>query len=480
MRRFVFLLALAFALPIFAESYSCNDLISSRLFDHFTTAYQPQLSADRSKSARLHVKGGQTLSGEVTVDPAKNAYLPILAATLLNKHPVRLIDLPNLRDMETFLEIFKTLGVKVEHHGNDVVIDASDIKTNIATCDLVKTMRASVLMLGPMLGRFQGGQVGLPGGCPIGSRPIDIHLTNLKKMGALIEEADTYVRGATWSTLKGTHLKLSFPSVGATQNLIMAAVLAEGVTTIENAAREPEGEDLIRFLNAMGAKITIRDDGIIEIIGVKELKPGVEYRAIGDRIEAATYIIAALMAKSKLMVKGFDPTHIQAVLDTLEQMGARLEIGGDYVKVYPTAKLKAVDVTTAPHPGFPTDVQAQLMALMTQAEGVSSIKETIFENRFAHAHELNLMGADIEIRGDTAFINGPTPLHGAGVRSTDLRAGIALVMSALIAKGDSVISDIYYVERGYNRFIEKFREMGAGQMIKADKDKPQYPLHLAR
>lgn len=476
MRYFlIFLFSLSLT-PGYADTQNCHEHLSSKLFNHFTTPYEPQLSADRSKKDQLIVEGGQTLAGEVNIDPAKNAYLPILAATLLNPHPVRLNDVPKLRDMETFLEIFKTLGVKVDHEGNDVIIDASQIKTNIATCDLVKTMRASVLMLGPLLARFQGGQVGLPGGCPIGSRPIDIHLTGFKQMGAVIEEADTSVTGLSSSRLKGAHLKLSFPSVGATQNLIMAAVLAEGTTTIENAAQEPEVEDVIHFLNVMGAKVRLLNNGFIEITGVKELKSGVEYRAIGDRIEAATYIIGALMTKSELMVKGFNPKHIEAVLDVLKEMGAKLDIGEDFVKVYPTARLKAVNVTTAPHPGFPTDVQAQLMALMTQADGVSTIKETIFENRFAHAKELNLMGADISIDGDTAFITGPTPLFGNQVRSTDLRAGIALVMSALIAKGTTQISDIYYVERGYNRFIEKFRQMGA----KVDKDTQPYLLPLAQ
>lgn len=457
--------ALTFTL-LASQAYgsTCEQFLQSKLFHDPSYSYTPSVGADRSKDAKLIVEGGQALWGEVTIDPAKNAYLPILAATLLNRHPVLLKDVPRLRDIETFLEIFKGLGVVVAHQGDDVLIDASSIKTNIATCDLVKTMRASIVMLGPLLSRFQGGKVGLPGGCPIGSRPIDIHLTQLRKLGAQIEEADTYVSAQSFSKLKGTELRLPFPSVGATQNLMMAAVLAEGKTLIKNGAQEPEVKDLIQFLNTMGARITHHENGDIEIEGVKDLKPGVEYRAIGDRIEAATYIIGALMTNSELTVKGFNPEHLKPVLEVLKEMGARLLVDESFVHVYKSGRLKSTDAITKPHPGFPTDVQAQLMALMTQADGVSSIKETVFENRFGHAHELNKMGADIRIEGDTAYIHGPTPLYGNDVTCTDLRAGISLVMSALISQGPSTLSKVYYIDRGYNRFIEKFAEMGACQI----------------
>ncbi len=446
----------------------CTDFLTPKLFTTVDHDYQPKLTADRSKNAKLIVQGGQTLDGEVHIDPAKNAYLPILAATLLNSNPVRLKDVPRLRDIETFLEIFKSLGVRVVEDGEDIIIDASRLTTNIATCDLVKTMRASIVMLGPLLARFQGGQVGLPGGCPIGSRPIDIHINQLQKLGAIIDEKETSVTAQAFRKLKGTDLHLPFPSVGATQNLLMAAVLAEGKTRIINGAQEPEVLDLIQFLNQMGAQIQVLEDGVFEVEGVKKLNSGVVYRAIGDRIEASTYIIGALMTNSQLKVSGFNPSHLEPVLDALKRMGARLEVGSDSVSVYPSAPLKAIDIVTGPHPGFPTDVQAQLMGLMTQAEGISSIKETIFEGRFAHVHELNKMGADIWVEGDTAFIRGRTPLHGAKLKCTDLRAGITLIMSGLIASGESELSDIYYVDRGYNRFIEKFAKMGACEIVRVD------------
>lgn len=446
----------------------CPELLSTKLFRKNSVNGTPSLSADRAKGAKLSVEGGQTLSGKVRVDPAKNAYLPILAATLLNKNPVRLKDVPELRDIETFFAIFKGLGVRISKNGRYTTIDASEIHTNVATCDLIKTFRASILILGPMLARFQGAMVGLPGGCPIGARPIDIHLTFLQKLGAKITERPDYVLGEVEPKLKGAVLDLPLPSVGATQNLLMAAVFAEGETVIHNAAREPEVEDVINFLNKMGARIQSDQQGTIHIRGVDQLMSGVEYRAIGDRIEAATYIIGALMTDTELKVEGFVPEHIGAVLRTLVKMGAKLEVGPDYVQVLKGPRLSATDVVTAPYPGIPTDVQAQLMALMTQAEGTSVIEETIFENRFQHAFEMNKMGADIQTVKNKAYIIGPTPLHGANVKCTDLRAGAALILNALIAKGPSELSDIYYVERGYNVFIEKFATMGACSLRRSE------------
>jgi UDP-N-acetylglucosamine 1-carboxyvinyltransferase len=453
-------------IPLFVHAQTpCAGLLSPKIFKSSDTQALPRLSADRAKDAKLIVNGGQKLSGVVRVDPAKNAYLPILAATLLNSNPVRLKDVPELRDMETFLAIFKSMGVKVSQEGAYTVIDASTMHTNIATCDLVKTVRASILILGPMLSRFQGGMVGLPGGCPIGSRPIDIHLKYLRELGARIDEQPEHVLADVEPRLKGTVLNLPFPSVGATQNLVMAAVLAEGETTITNAAREPEIDDHIEFLNRMGADIRNDGQGTILIRGVHSLKSGVEYRAIGDRIEAATYIIGALLTDSELRVEGFMPAHIQSVLDVLTKMGARLEVGLDYVQVRRGPTLRAVDVVTAPHPGFPTDVQAQLMALMTQAQGISTIRETIFEQRFQHATQMNTLGANITIDGDRAMVQGPTPaLTGATVKCTDLRGGAALILMALKATGPTELHDIYYVERGYSRFLEKFAGMGACQM----------------
>lgn len=443
----------------------CADLLlSKKLFNHAPQNSTPGLSGARSTTERLFVQGGQTLSGVVRVSPAKNAYLPILAATLLNPNPVRLIDMPELRDMETFLQIFRGLGVKVQADGHDVILDASSIHTNVATCELVKTMRASILVLGPLLARFQGALVGLPGGCPIGSRPINIHLDFMRLLGAKIEEQAEFVLGEVEGHLQGAELNLPFPSVGATQNLIMAATLAQGTTIIRNAAREPEIDDLVQFLNVMGAKVETDGQGTIRIEGVTALKPGVSYRAIGDRIEAATYVIGALMTDSELRVEGFVPEHIAPVLDVLRRMGAKLEVGSDYVKVLKSGRLKAVDITTEPHPGYPTDVQAQLMMLMTQAEGVSTIRETIFESRFLHVAEMQKMGADITVDGNVATIRGPTPLHGAQLSCTDLRGGIAILLGAITGEGPSELSQIYWMDRGYSRFLEKFHRMGACQI----------------
>jgi UDP-N-acetylglucosamine 1-carboxyvinyltransferase len=443
---------------------SCELDLSPRLFRNQGALSAPALSADRAKSARLKVEGGQSMSGTVRVSPAKNAYLPILAAALLNRGKTELVDMPELRDLETFMGIFATIGVKTSVKGRITTIDASDVQTNVATCDLIKTMRASILMLGPLLTRFGGSMVGLPGGCPIGARPIDIHIDALKKMGARIVENPDWILADVNSKLKGTEITFSFPSVGATQHILMAAALAEGRTIIHNGAREPEVDDVADFLVALGAKIQNDGHGNFIVDGVEQLNKNVRYTAIGDRIEAATYIIGALMSGTELRVEGFTPSHIQSVLDTLKKMGARLEIGADFVQVRASGRLKAVGIKTGPHPEFPTDVQAQIMALMTQADGTSVIQETIFENRFQHAAEMNKMGANIEVQGDRALIHGPTRLKGANVKCTDLRGGVALIMNALIAEGDSDLSDIYYVDRGYHRFIEKFAGMSACKM----------------
>jgi UDP-N-acetylglucosamine 1-carboxyvinyltransferase len=450
-----------------ADVLACESMLSPRLFQNAPTKASP-VSADRAKGARLLVQGGQTISGHVRVSPAKNSLLPILAASLLNEGRTELVDMPELRDLETFMGIFATIGVTTSQQGKITTIDASRVMTNIATCDLIKTMRASILMLGPLLTRFGGSVVGLPGGCPIGARPIDIHVDALKKMGARIVENPDWILADTTGKLKGTEIHLSFPSVGATQHVLMAAALAEGRTILSNGAREPEVDDVANFLVALGAKIENDGQGNFIIDGVKKLKKKVRYKAIGDRIEAATYIIGALMTKTELKVSGFEPSHIQAVLNALTEMGANLEIGKDFVQVRTGGTLRAISVRTGPHPEFPTDVQAQIMALMTQAQGTSTLDETIFENRFQHAEQMVKMGARIEVEGNRATITGPTPLNGAEVRATDLRGGVALIMNALIAKGSSEISDIYYVDRGYNRFIEKFEQMGAKGLVRRE------------
>lgn len=460
----IFVSGAAFGARAWAENASCDLELSPRLFRHTDQTSSAVLSADRGKNERLLVVGGQTLSGHVRVSPAKNAYLPILAAALLNEGKTEFVDMPALRDLETFQGIFAAIGVKTSVRGNITTIDASRVQTNVATCDLIKTMRASILMLGPLLARFGASMVGLPGGCPIGARPIDIHVDALKKLGAHIVEHDEWILADAPTPLKGTEPTFSFPSVGATQHILMAASLADGRTIIHNGAREPEVDDVADFLNALGAKIKNDGHGNFIIDGVKKLKKNLRYSAIGDRIEAATYIIGALMTKTQLRVEGFTPAHIQSVLDALTAMGADLEIGQDFVLVRKSGPLKAIKIKTGPHPEFPTDVQAQMMALMTQAQGTSEIEETIFENRFQHALEMNKMGANIEIKDNRAKIHGPTALTGAEVRCTDLRGGIALLMNALIAKGDSVLTDPFYLDRGYGDLTQKFTRMGAGKL----------------
>lgn len=415
---------------------------------------------------KLLINGPAKLSGEVSISRAKNAYLPILAAVLLTDKEIRLRDLPDLRDIRTMVKLLENLGVKVTKEDDNItVFDASALENHEATYDLVKTMRASIFVLGPLLGRLNKAKVSLPGGCAIGTRPIDIHLANLEKMGAEIELNAGYVE-AKATKLVGTKLALKFPSVGATENLMMAAVFAEGTTVIENAAMEPEIDDLANFLNSMGAKVSGIGTNRITIEGVKELFE-TDYTAIGDRIEAATYVIAGLMTESEIKVTNFDPVHLEFVIDKLIDMGAKLEVGKDFVKVYPS-KLKAVTIETAPYPGFPTDVQAQMVALCTQVEGNTLVTENIFENRFMHVPELQRLGADINQKGNTLFIQGPSEFKAAPVMCTDLRASAALVLAALCAEGETKIDRIYHLERGYEKLSEKLK--GLGVIIKRVRD----------
>ncbi len=407
---------------------------------------------------RLCITGQQKLSGEIKVSKAKNAYLPIIAAVLLNKNKVTLKNIPKLRDISTIFKLLTNLGVKITQKNNLTILNAENITSFEAVYELVKTMRASILVLGPLLTRFKQAKVSLPGGCAIGARPIDLHLKNLEKMGAKISLGNGYVEAVT-SGLVGANLVLDFPSVGATENLLMAATLAEGKTIIENAAKEPEIDDLVDFLVAMGAKIKGRGTSILIIEGTKELMP-VEYEAIGDRIEAATYIMAGLITNSEIKVTGVTPSHLDSVLSILVDMGANLKIEGQSVSVFPS-NLKAVKVETSPFPGFPTDVQAQLMALMTKAKGTSIITENIFENRFMHVPELRRLGAKIELRGNVAIIEGKNNLYSAPVMCTDLRASAALVIAALSAKGKTEIQRVYHLDRGYDHLDKKLSNIGA-------------------
>lgn len=407
---------------------------------------------------KLLIEGPCKLSGTVKISRSKNAYLPILVAALLSPKPVHFKNLPELRDIKTILKLLEKLGVKITKNENITTLDASNVTSFEALYEMVKTMRASILVLGPLLARFKTAKVSLPGGCAIGTRPIDIHLSNFEKLGAKISLDGGYVEAKT-DGLKGTTLVLKFPSVGATENLMMAATLSEGETVIENAALEPEIIDLGNFLNKMGAKISGLGTSNITIIGVKELKE-VEYEAIGDRIEAATYIMAGLITNSNIRVEGFDPKHLDAVLNILMDMGAKLEIGKDYVSIRPSV-LKGVKVETAPFPGFPTDAQAQLMALATMAKGPTIITEKIFENRFMHAPELTRLGANIFLKGNTAIIEGISSLKGAPVMCTDLRASAALVLAGLASDGKTEIDRIYHLDRGYEKMEEKLLQLGA-------------------
>ncbi len=412
---------------------------------------------------KLIVEGPCTLNGSVHISSAKNATLPILVATLLCPYPVTFDSIPDLMDVGTILKIIQSLGIKISKNGNDLVIDATDLANQHADYSLVKTMRASVLVLGPLLARYGVASVSLPGGCAIGARPVDIHLMGMEKLGAEIQIENGYIK-AKCAKLKGALITLPFPSVGATENLMMAAVLAEGTTIIENAAMEPEIDDLADFLIAQGVKIEGAGTSRITIHGmdIKDLKaPKKPYRVIGDRIEAATFIIAGIMSGGDVKVEGFNPKHLTYVLETLTKMGAKLEIGTDFVQVRKSNRLKGTVIETAPFPGFPTDVQAQMMALMSVVDGNSIVTETIFENRFMHVPEMGRMGTNVTLKGNSAIIEGVESLSGAPVMCTDLRASAALILCALVAKGQSEIQRVYHLDRGYEKIDEKLTKLGA-------------------
>ena len=407
---------------------------------------------------KLIITGPTTLSGSVRISRAKNAYLPILAAVLLSDKPIHLKNIPELQDIKTMIKLLSNLGVQVEKKGEITTFNAKALNSHEATYDLVKTMRASIFVLGPLLARLGKAKVSLPGGCAIGTRPIDLHLTNLEKLGCEITLKSGYVE-AHAPKMKATNLTLAFPSVGATENLMMAAVFTEGVTTIENAALEPEIDDLAHFLNAMGARVSGIGTQKIEVTGVKSLNE-VTYEAIGDRIEASTYLMAALATGSNITIEGVKPRHLEFVIDTLREMGAKIESTDDLIHVY-KSELKGCHVDTAPFPGFPTDAQAQLIALCTQVKGISVITENIFENRFMHVPELVRLGADITLKGKSAIVEGGVELTAAPIMCTDLRASAALIIAALAIKGETEIQRVYHLDRGYEKLEEKFSKLGA-------------------
>lgn len=411
---------------------------------------------------KLRIVGQAMLDGELHISGAKNAALPILAGTLLLSEPVVISNVPHLRDLTTTMALLGDMGVQLIFDEKlNIEVDPREVNNYTAPYELVKTMRASILVLGPLLARFGQAKVSLPGGCAIGTRPINIHLDGLKAMGAKITVRSGYIYAKVKGRLQGANIVMDKVTVNGTENLMMAASLAEGKTVLSNAAREPEVVDTANFLNAMGAKITGAGTDTIEIEGVEKLHGG-HYKIMPDRIEAGTYLIAAAMVGGKLKLKSVNPHDFEVVLAKLKETGATIETGEDWVSIDMQGKRpKAVDITTAPFPGFPTDMQAQMLALNTIAEGSSVVKETIFENRFMHVQELQRMGADIKLEGNNAFIQGVEKLQGAPVMATDLRASASLVLAGLVAEGETLIDRIYHIDRGYERIEEKFSQLGA-------------------
>jgi len=413
---------------------------------------------------KLIIKGGEPLNGEVTISGAKNAALPILCASLLAETPLQLSSIAALKDIGTTLKLLEIMGVKVDRNADKVSLDASEVTSFEATYEMVKTMRASILVLGPLLARFGSARVSLPGGCAIGPRPVDLHIKGLQAMGAAIHITHGYIQASTLHLpnrrLQGARYYMDLVTVTGTENLMMAATLAEGTTVLENAAKEPEVVDLAECLNKMGAKIAGAGTDIITIEGVEKLN-GTNHNVVCDRIEAGTYMVAAAMAGGEVTLKNVRADLLDAVIDKLREAGAEVTVNGETITVKSDGKLKAVNVRTAPHPAFPTDMQAQFMAMNCIAEGVSTVIETIFENRFMHVQELQRLGADITVDGHTALVKGVSHLDGATVMATDLRASASLVLAGLVARDETVIERIYHLDRGYELLEEKLAALGA-------------------
>ncbi|MBE1276246.1 UDP-N-acetylglucosamine 1-carboxyvinyltransferase [Enterovibrio baiacu] len=408
---------------------------------------------------KFRVHGGGPLRGDVTISGAKNAALPILFAALLAEEPVEVGNVPKLRDIDTTMELLSRLGAKVSRNGS-VHVDASNIDEFCAPYDLVKTMRASIWALGPLVARFGKGQVSLPGGCAIGARPVDLHIHGLEQLGATITLDEGYVKAHVDGRLKGAHIVMDKVSVGATVTIMSAATLAEGTTVIENAAREPEIVDCAKFLNVLGAKITGAGTDTITIEGVERLGGGY-HDVVADRIETGTFLVGAAVSGGKITCHKTSPKLLEAVLAKLEEAGAAIETGEDWISLDMTDReLKAVNIRTAPHPGFPTDMQAQFTLLNLMAKGTGIITETIFENRFMHVPELQRMGAHAEIEGNTVVCGDCDGLSGAQVMATDLRASASLVIAGAIATGETIVDRIYHIDRGYEHIEDKLQKLG--------------------
>jgi len=405
--------------------------------------------------------GGQPLHGEVAISGAKNAALPILMSALLSNTPVVFHNVPKLNDILTTVKLLTEFGAKISWLSeNSLSIDASSILHCRASYDLVKTMRASILVLGPLLARFGHAEVSLPGGCAIGARPVNLHIHGLKAMGASIDVEQGYINAKNEGRLHAAHIFMDMVSVTGTENLMMAAALAQGITVIENAAREPEIVDLANCLNSMGAKISGAGTDTLTIDGVEKLS-GSEYTVMPDRIETGTFLVAAAVTQGSIKCVNTDPTALEAVLSKLHEAGAEIETGENWISLRMQGKPKAVNIKTAPHPGFPTDMQAQFVALNSIADGTATTTETIFENRFMHVPELQRMGADISLEGNTAISKGVSELTGAQVMATDLRASASLVIAGLIATTETQVDRIYHIDRGYLHIEDKLQALGA-------------------
>lgn len=411
---------------------------------------------------KLVIKGGRKISGTIEISGSKNATLPILASTILTNKKVVLTNIPIVNDVETMVYLLKTIGSTVKFNKKAKKIEILNKKTlkTFAPYYLLKTMRAGILVLGPLLAKYRTAKVSLPGGCAIGSRPINLHLEALKKMGAKIKISNGYIVASATKGLKGSVIRFPRISVGATENILMASCFAEGKTKLTNCATEPEVKDLVNFLIKIGCKIKWAGERSLDIIGIERFKSTL-HKVIFDRIEAGTYIIASAITKGNLKIKNIQPKYISTEINLLNKMGVRIIKKKNYIVVSCPKKIKSINLTTTPYPGFPTDLQAQIMALMTKANGVSKIKENIFENRFMHVSELRRMGAHISIKGNEAVIFGKSKLNGAELMATDLRASVCLILAGLAAEGETIVNRIYHLDRGYERIEKKLSKCGA-------------------
>jgi len=408
---------------------------------------------------KIRIKGNADLYGTISVSGSKNAALPILVSSLLSNNDLVLKNIPKLEDIKSMIKLLQGYGVSCIKKEDILTLKANNINNNVADYDLVRKMRASILILGPLLARFNQANISLPGGCAIGTRPIDIHLDSLSRLGVRFQIENGFVKAIAENALIGNEVNLSFPSVGATENLIMAASLAKGNTILNNPAKEPEIIDLVNCLNSMGAKISGSGSNQILIKGVKSLNQA-HHNIMSDRIVAGTFVILAVMLNKKFTVKNFNPKYLISLINILKKMKANLKIENDSIQIMPSKKIIGTSVKTAPYPGFPTDLQAQIMALMSLAKGSSKIIEKIFENRFMHVAELNRLGASIKIKNDTAYIEGNRNFKGAQVMASDLRASVSLILAGLCAEGETVVHRVYHLDRGYEKIEEKLCKYG--------------------